>query len=310
MKKKSRHVLFLVVVLFIIGITALLFWLNGKNKEDVDEASENRIQSETSQKVEAGTNIGSGNLSNTEVPGKEEVSTSESVETTTADKSPARSEGEKKSHGSYYTSYWDDIEKAKEEDPDYVEENLGNLITLMKNAKERKNNECEITFEDVDSDTTLLYRVKNAYISDTLDGLEVDTDDVLSLHIDHVDGALMLQEGYQYAVVDLEVRNNTPNTIYDVPMNCYSYCLIDDEGTEYSSEFSYGTLQPGRNPQHRYFVSEMAAGETMSTTVIFVIPKDEQFDTYSHFIKIDPTGVGDNTLEWVDMICLDSVIGK
>ena len=180
----------------------------------------------------------------------------------------------------------------------------------MKNAKERKNNECEITFEDVDSDTTLLYRVKNAYISDTLDGLEVDTDDVLSLHIDHVDGALMLQEGYQYAVVDLEVRNNTPNTIYDVPMNCYSYCLIDDEGTEYSSEFSYGTLQPGRNPQHRYFVSEMAAGETMSTTVIFVIPKDEQFDTYSHFIKIDPTGVGDNTLEWVDMICLDSVIGK
>ena len=127
---------------------------------------------------------------------------------------------------------------------------------------------------------------------------------------DHVDGALMLQEGYQYAVVDLEVRNNTQNTIYDVPMNCYSYCLIDDEGTEYSSEFSYGTLQPGRNPQHRYFVSEMAAGETMSTTVIFVIPKDEQFDTYSHFIKIDPTGVGDNTLGWVDMICLDSVIGQ
>ncbi len=310
MKKRYVRFILLAVIILAIGATVLLFWLGGKNKKDSDEKADNSLQSETSQKNEAGQHTKSSITPNTEEFNKENTSTGGRVEASTSETTSARSDEKRKSHGSYYESYWEDKEKAKEEDPEAVEEYQSNLITIMKTAKERKDPECVITFEDVDSDTSLLYKVKSAYVSDKIDSIEVNTEEVLSPYLDNSGGTLKLQDGYQYAVVDLEVKNSTDKTINDVPMNCFTYCLVDDEGTEHTSEFSYGTAQPGRNPQHRYFISEMAAGETMSTTVIFVIPKDEQFDTYSHFIKIDPTGVGDNTLGWVDMICLDSVIGQ
>ena len=213
-----------------------------------------------------------------------------------------------RNHGDFYELYWSQIEDAlNADDPDFITDGLKDLDLIVTSAREEKKTDCRIKDINEGSNMEFYYKVSDVFLVDDLSEYSINKDELLDPPPEMY---AYQKSGYRYAIVDIEIQNVSGETMYDVPLNCFWYCLIDDENTIYQSEFAYGTLQPNRNASHRYFAPEMKDKEVMKTRAVFYIPRDKQFEAYDHYFLIDPQGTNNYSPYWVDMLWLNDLIGN
>ncbi len=92
---------------------------------------------------------------------------------------------------------------------------------------------------------------------------------------------------YTFFAAELSIQNISGRTKKDVSCNPFRYLFLTEDIVGYQAEPLYGSCQPGKGT-HKYFAAEMADGEMLETTIVFILPTDSEFDLdlYQSFIMV------------------------
>lgn len=204
----------------------------------------------------------------------------------------------------YADEYWANIEESKIQDYAYTIELLNNIETVIANSEDNDTLSCTLTLDS----TNVCYTVEQINIANNLEELGIST---ASINFDGNNGYCNengeLNGNYQFAAVNIKMTNVGKAPAFDFPVRGFSYQMIDKTHAIYSCEFIYGTLQPGQGT-HSYFATELQINETLETTALFIVPKDQQFDEYEKYIYFDPYGYGDYSPENVSLISVSKLL--
>ena len=211
-------------------------------------------------------------------------------------------------YDTYSDQYWADIEKGKKQDYAFTNELLKNIDTVISNSKDNNELYCVLPF----GNTQIQYTVEQISFANNLEEFDVDfnSPEIFEKinNSEYSNGNGGLNNEYHFAAVKIKMTNVGDSVAFDFPTRGFSYDMIDNTQAVYSCSFIYGTLQPGQGT-HSYYAAELSVNETMETTAVFAVPKDNQFEAYEKFIFVNPQGYGDYSPENVSLIPVGKLLG-